>query len=69
MRHISPPDDPSQNRLFDIESCGWWVTQLTPAALRHLENGIEGFIRRSILKLMPAEEIGESFNPEIGRLT
>lgn len=69
MRHISPPDDPSQNGLFDIEQCSWWYTQLDPAALRRLENKIEGFMRKSILKLMPAQEIGKSFDPEAGRLS
>jgi hypothetical protein len=69
MRNIQDPDSHSQNSLFDMENAGWQHTQLAPEALAKLDNGIEGIFRRSILKLMPAEEIGKSFDPTKGRPT
>ena len=69
MRHIVVPESLSQNGLFDSEKFGWWHTQLAPEAFRRLSNGMEGLFRASILKLMPAAEVGEAFDPQIGRPT
>ena len=69
MRHIIVPEPLSQNGLFDTEKFGWWHTQLAPEAFRRLSNGREGLFRASILKLMPAVEVGEAFDPQIGRPT
>ena len=69
MRNIVKPESLSQNGLFDTEKFGWWHTQLAPEAFRRLSNGMEGVFRASILKLMPAVEIGEAFDPQIGRPT
>jgi len=66
MRNIVKPESLSQNGLFDTEKFGWWHTQLAPEAFRRLSNGMEGVFRASILKLMPAVEIGEAFDPQIG---
>jgi len=69
MRNIVAPEPLPQNSLFDTEKFGWWHTQLAPEAFRRLSNGMEGLFRTSILKLMPAVEVGESFDPQIGRPT
>lgn len=69
MRNIVKPEPLSQNGLFDTEKFGWWHTQLAPEAFRRLSNGMEGLFRSSILKLMPAVEVGEAFDPQIGRPT
>ena len=69
MRHIMYPEPLSQNGLFDSEKFGWWHTQLAPEAFAKLSNGLEGVFRASILKLMPAAEIAEAFDPLIGRPT
>jgi|GEM_PF-625086 len=69
MRHIIVPEVLTQNGLFDTEKFGWWHTQLAPEAFRRLSSGMEGLFRASILKLMPAVEVGEAFDPQIGRPT
>ena len=69
MRHLNPPGELGQNLLFDAEFGAWWHTQLAPEALRRLDQGMEGVLRRSILKLLPAEQLGEHFHPVIGRPT
>lgn len=69
MRHMEKPDGLKQNSLFDTESFGWWHTQLDPGVLRRLDDGIEGMIRRTVLRLMPAEEIGNAFSEDFGRPT
>ena len=69
MRNIVTPEPLSQNGLFDTGMFGWWHTQLSPEAFLRLSNGMEVVFRASILKLMPAGEIGESFDPQIGRPT
>lgn len=69
MRYLNPPEDLGQNLLFDTEFGAWWHTQLAPEALRRLDQGMEGVLRRSILKLLPAEQLGEHFHPVIGRPT
>ena len=69
MRNIVVPEPLPQNSLFDTEKFGWWHTQLAPEAFRRLSSGMEGLFRSSILKLMPAAEVGEAFDPQIGRPT
>jgi hypothetical protein len=69
MRHAKKPCELAQKALFDTENCGWWHTQMSPEGLRRIEGGIEGYFRRSILGQMPVERIGETFDPEEGRLT
>jgi hypothetical protein len=69
MRHIVVPEPLSQNGLFDTEMFGWWHTQLAPEAFLRLSAGMEGVFRTSILKLMPAGELGESFHAFLGRPT
>ena len=69
MRNIVSPESSLSSGLFDMESCGWWHTKFTPGTLRRLEEGIEGMIRSCILKTMPANEIGKSFDPDLGRPT
>jgi hypothetical protein len=59
MRHINSPEEPEQKLLFDAELGTWWHTQLTPEGLRQLSEGTEGVMRRNILKLLPAEKLGE----------
>ncbi len=67
MKNIKAPDDKLQQRLFLDEDMSWWAAKLSPNALRSLERGWQGTFRRSILKLMPAEQIGEHFSEDIGR--
>ena len=62
MRHLKPPGSPQQNTLFDTENCAWRHTQLDPGGYRRLEAGLEGMRRHSILRLLPAEALGESFH-------
>jgi hypothetical protein len=59
MRNLKPPADQTQNRLFDADCGAWWLTHLAPEALRRLDQGMEGVLRRSILKLLPAEHVGD----------
>lgn len=67
MKTIKRPDSQYQPQLFDDEEYNWWVTKLSPNALAALENGWEGVFRRSILKLMPAEQLGTHFSENTGR--
>ena len=67
MRYAKSPDEPEQKLLFDAEVGAWWLTQLSPEAHRQLSVGMEGVIRRSILKLLPAEKLGEHFHDWMGR--
>jgi hypothetical protein len=69
MKTIKRPDNQYQPQLFDDEEYNWWATKLSPNALSALENGWEGVFRRSILKLMPAEQLGTHFSEKIGRPT
>jgi hypothetical protein len=72
MRHFNAPDALAQNSLFDagvLEGTAWWATHLTPNALRHLQEGWQGVFRRSVLALMPAEDLGQHFDPQLGRPT
>lgn len=72
MRHFNAPDSLSQNSLFDVgvlDGTAWWATHLTPNALRHLQEGWQGVFRRSVLALMPAEDLGRHFDPQLGRPT
>ena len=69
LRNIVSPESSLSSGLFDMESRGWWHTKFTPGTLRRLEEGIEGMIRSCILNTMPANEIGKSFDPDLGRPT
>lgn len=69
MRNIRDPYDKLQPRLFHDEQLAWWASRLAPNALRVLQNGWEGVFRRSILKLLPAYELAERFDPKLGRPT
>jgi hypothetical protein len=67
MRTLKAPGGRAQTPLFDPDCGAWWHTQLAPAALRQLEQGLEGVLRRSILPLLPAEQLGQHFDAEFGR--
>ncbi len=69
MRNLKPPADRTQNLLFDADCGAWWLTRLAPEALCRLNQGMEGVLRRSILKLLPAEQLGEHFHAALGRPT
>jgi len=56
--------DPRQNRLFDI-----YDEILSDTAKRRLQNSWHFLFRQALLELMPATELGEHFDPEIGRPT
>ena len=58
-----------QDLLFDTEQYSWWASQLHPSAVRMLEQGFEGVFRRSLLRLMPAHELGKHFDEKLGRPT
>jgi hypothetical protein len=67
MKNLRNPQDTEQPVLFNDEDLGWWASRLNPSALKHLQNGWQGIFRRSLLKLMPAERVGEKFSPDLGR--
>jgi hypothetical protein len=69
MRNIRNPYDKLQPALFHDEEQAWWASRLAPNALRALQRGWEGVFRRSILKLLPAYELGEKFDSARGRPT
>jgi len=46
MRHLKTP--PEEVTLFDLESCAWWHTQLSPNALGALREGWQGLFQRII---------------------
>lgn len=69
MRNIRDPYDKLQPRLFHDDDLAWWASRLAPNALKALQTGWEGVFRRSILKLLPAYELGEKFDPKLGRPT
>jgi hypothetical protein len=69
MRNLKRPDDAENDTLFDTEACAWWHTQLAPGVFRRLDSGVEGMIRRSVLRLLPAEELAKSFSETFGRPT
>lgn len=69
MKTIKEPESKLQPRLFSDENLGWWVSRLSPNALNNLERGWQGVFRRSILQLMPAEQLGEHFSDTAGRPT
>lgn len=67
MRTINPPEDPEKPKLFADEELGWWATRLGGPAYRKLQDSWQGVFRRSILKLMPAQELGKEFSAQMGR--
>ena len=69
MKTIKHPEDKLQPALFADEDLGWWAMRLSPKALRKLEGGWQGMFRRSALKLMPAQKLGEHFSAHTGRPT
>jgi hypothetical protein len=56
--------DPRQKRLFDI-----YDQILSDTAKRRIQNSWHILFRQAILELLPAKELGEHFDPEIGRPT
>ena len=71
MRYIKEPSNARgrQELLFDDDQCSWWATKLHPSAIKNLDQGFEGVFRRSMLGLMPADQLGEHFDPHMGRPT
>lgn len=69
MKTILKPEDELQPSFFVDDELGWWAAKLSPNALKRLHKGWQGVFRRSILKLMPAEELGGHFSPDAGRPT
>jgi hypothetical protein len=69
MKTIKAPEDKLQPEFFDDEGLTWWANQLSPKALSSLQNGWQGVFRRSILKLLPAEQLGRHFSSDTGRPT
>lgn len=67
MKTINHPEDPASPKLFADEELGWWATRLGAPAYRKLQEGWQGVFRRSILKLMPAQELGQHFSEGMGR--
>jgi len=67
MKNLQKPAE--SETLFDLEGSTWWRQQLSPNALRRLEEGWQGVFQRTILKLLgkPAEALGEAFDEELGR--
>ena len=65
---ISPPEEAT---LFDLDTCAWWHTHLSPNALGALRDGWQGLFQRSILRLLarPAETLGAHFDATLGRPT
>ncbi len=61
MRHYV---DPRQGRLFDP-----FDGIIPPLGRKRIDEGWQGVFRGSLLKLMPARELGEHFDPLIGRPT
>ena len=57
-------EDPRQKRLFDI-----YDEILSDTAKRRIQNSWHFLFRQAILELMPAKELGEYIDPEIGRPT
>ena len=70
MRNINRPSDGSNSPLlFDDDEYTWWATQMHPSALKRLDEGFEGLFRRSLLQLMPVEQVAKHFTEDTGRPT
>lgn len=67
MKTIKAPQGKLQPQLFCDENLGWWARRLSPNALKALEKGWQGVFRRSILQLMPAQQLGAHFSEIAGR--
>jgi len=67
MKNLRPPSE--NETLFNMEKVAWWHRQLSPNALRRLEEGWQGVFQRSIIQLLqrPAEALGEAFDEVFGR--
>ncbi|MCX6856307.1 MAG: transposase [Verrucomicrobia bacterium] len=72
MRHIKEVNHLAQNSLFDsaaLDAASWWATDLDDSARRRLDEGWHGVFRRSLLQLMPAQQLGKHFADSFGRPT
>lgn len=69
MKNVKEPTGGNQELLFDDQKYSWWSNPnlLSPSALKRLENGFEGTFQRSLLKLMPVDELGRHFSETQGR--
>ena len=67
MKYLKKPV--ASETLFNLEEVAWWHRQLSPNALRRLNEGWQGIFQRTILKLLerPAEALGEGFDEQLGR--
>ena len=54
--------DPAQTCIFDPE-----IGNFSPIGYRTISNGWQGVFRRSLLELMPVEELGQGFSEDAGR--
>ena len=61
MRHTV---DPQQRRLFDP-----FEGMIPPLGLDRIRNGWQGIFRAALLELMPAQQLGKHFSPNVGRHT
>jgi len=53
--------DPRQNSLFDPAE-----SMFSPMAIKRMRNDWQHVFRITLLKLMPARELGEHFHPYLG---
>lgn len=56
--------DPRQNGMFDPER-----QNFSPVGYDRLDQGWQGIFRRSLLAVMPADELGKEFSGDLGRRT
>jgi Transposase DDE domain len=61
MRHLI---NPQQGRLFDP-----FQGMIPPLGMDRIRNGWQGIFRTTLLEIMPARELGEHFDPTMGRPT
>ncbi len=61
MRHTV---NPQQGRLFDP-----FEGLIPPLGLERIRHGWQGVFRTALLELMPAQQLGKHFSPNIGRHT
>ena len=58
------PVNPQQGRLFDP-----FEGLIPPLGLERIRHGWQGVFRTALLELMPAQQLGKHFSPNIGRHT
>src|ERR1039457_2298892 len=56
--------NPRQGRLFDP-----FEDRISPLGLDRIRKGWQGVFRATLLELMPAQQLGKHFSPNIGRHT